>query len=444
VASILLGLGACGQLGGTEIVGKVVRVAGNTIDIAITAEHLPKTGDLVEVYFELEGIEEVATVATGHVTAGSRGRVTAELSDVQGKVQVGMAVRFLARVPGAPKPNTPAPAIILGTVSAITKRTAQVSTASGRTPRVGDAVAFCFEVPGTGEVLQSATGKVTAVDQAKSVVQILDGFALPGQSVRISAGAPKPARPDEHSEPPQNDPSKKARVNADEESAAQAIQDLGGKVTRLADGRVFVVDLSNTQVRDGDLVHLRPLKTITFLMLDNTPLTDSGLQHLRELRQLESLSLGGTKLSDAGLEHLSGLAQLAVLILRDTAITDDGLRHLGELKKLELLDVGGTRVTEEGAKTLKSRLPALESLIGAGIPNGAASGKKSEIRSTKPETSIELKDRMSKTVKRNGPGISMDLNVGCVGHCRVGHLHLFRISSFGFASQGVAQWRTAI
>ena len=90
--------------------------------------------------------------------------------------------------------------------------------------------------------------------------------------------------------------------NESEKLAIAEIKRLGGKVMRISDW--LSVDLSNTQVTDADLVHLKGVTSI------------------------HSLELSNTQVSDAGLEHLKGLTDLIILDLRDTQVTDEGIEKL--------------------------------------------------------------------------------------------------------------------
>ncbi len=114
-----------------------------------------------------------------------------------------------------------------------------------------------------------------------------------------------------------------------------------------------VVFLSDTQVRDAGLKHLRGLTKLEYLHLDNTQVSDAGLEHLRGLTDLENLDLGNTQVSDAGLKHLRGLTKLEYLHLANTQVSDAGLEHLRSLTNLESLDFGNTQVSDAGLEHLR-------------------------------------------------------------------------------------------
>jgi len=90
--------------------------------------------------------------------------------------------------------------------------------------------------------------------------------------------------------------------NEPEKQAIAEIKRLGGTVMRIGDW--LSVDLSNTQVTDADL------------------------EHLKGVTSIHSLKLSNTQVSDAGLEHLKGLTDLIILDLRDTQVTDEGIKRL--------------------------------------------------------------------------------------------------------------------
>ena len=69
---------------------------------------------------------------------------------------------------------------------------------------------------------------------------------------------------------------------------------------------------------------------------------------------MERLNLSNTNISDAGLKHLRELRNLNTLWLQDTAITDAGLRELHGHTQLKWLGLKGTLVTPEGIEELES------------------------------------------------------------------------------------------
>jgi hypothetical protein len=82
-----------------------------------------------------------------------------------------------------------------------------------------------------------------------------------------------------------------------EAEAVQAIQRLGGKVTR--DEKA-------------------PGKSVIAVFLNTPAMTDAGLEVLGELKQLRELDLTGSRVTASGLNELAGLQQLQTLHLGET------------------------------------------------------------------------------------------------------------------------------
>ncbi len=122
---------------------------------------------------------------------------------------------------------------------------------------------------------------------------------------------------------------------------------------------VSFVGLAGSSVRDSDLQPFGDaLKGLRTLDLSNTQITDAGLEHLKGLTNLYSLRLDNTQITDSGLVHLKGLTNLrGILWLSGTQVTDAGLEHLKKLTKLHFLHLSNTNVTDEGVKKLQQALP---------------------------------------------------------------------------------------
>ncbi|MCP4815973.1 MAG: hypothetical protein GY888_25940 [Planctomycetaceae bacterium] len=69
------------------------------------------------------------------------------------------------------------------------------------------------------------------------------------------------------------------------------------------------------------------------------------------------VGLNNTKITDAELVHLKGLTELFFLVLADTQVTDAGLVHLEGLKNLRFLFLLDTKVTKAGVRRLQKALP---------------------------------------------------------------------------------------
>lgn len=80
-------------------------------------------------------------------------------------------------------------------------------------------------------------------------------------------------------------------------------------------------------------------------------LTAQGLQHVT------ALDLSNVQITEAVLQHLKGHTSLQVLRLDGTSITDAGLAELNGLTKLQALYLINTRITGAGIERLRSDLP---------------------------------------------------------------------------------------
>lgn len=140
--------------------------------------------------------------------------------------------------------------------------------------------------------------------------------------------------------------------------------------------------LTNVNVQDKGLAHLKDLTGIRELRLTQTrvkgpglaPFTnlrkldlnyssfnDDGMQYLAGMKDLTELSLRDTLVSDTGLKHLAGLTNLTSLDLYGANLTDEGVHNLANLKKLEKLNLLGAAVTDAGLDVIAG-LPALREL----------------------------------------------------------------------------------
>ena len=158
----------------------------------------------------------------------------------------------------------------------------------------------------------------------------------------------------------------------------QWISDLGGTVTRDAQGQVSGVTLRGTWVEDADLRRLKDFTHLSALDLSLTRITDGGMQEIKSLRgisdfnlyfaeyvtdegvaaikewkQLRRLNLHGTKAGDSALEHISGLTSLESLDVGSTLMTDVGLERLTMLTNLKELTMGGNELGDAGLQALR-------------------------------------------------------------------------------------------
>jgi Leucine Rich repeats (2 copies)/Leucine Rich repeat len=127
----------------------------------------------------------------------------------------------------------------------------------------------------------------------------------------------------------------------------------------LGDLNRFVLDLSDTEVSDDGLAHLKGLTRLTHLDLSGTRVTDRGLARLKGLTKLTHLNLSRTRVTDAGLANVTGVKSLSSLSLDGCQVTDAGLVHLKAVTSLSDLWVNRTRVTGAGIKELRQARPSL-------------------------------------------------------------------------------------
>jgi hypothetical protein len=167
------------------------------------------------------------------------------------------------------------------------------------------------------------------------------------------------------------------------EEDVQWITDLGGSVTRNAQGKVAGVTLRGTWVSDTDLHRLTQYPDLSSLDLSLTHITDEGMQEIKTLsgitdfslyfaqyvtdegvaaikdwKKLKRLNLQGTKAGDSALEHIAGLTQLESLNVGSTLMTDVGLERLTSLPNLKELTMGGNELGDAGLQALR-QMPGL-------------------------------------------------------------------------------------
>ena len=67
------------------------------------------------------------------------------------------------------------------------------------------------------------------------------------------------------------------------------------------------------------------------------------------------LDLSNNEISDAGLLHLKTLGNLEELVLLYTRISDEGLSSIYDLRRIRWLYLEGTKVTETGLRLLHDK-----------------------------------------------------------------------------------------
>jgi N-acyl-D-amino-acid deacylase len=127
--------------------------------------------------------------------------------------------------------------------------------------------------------------------------------------------------------------------------------------------------LTNINVQDKGLAHLKGLENLRELRLTQSRVKGPGLAPFTKLHKLD---LNYSTFTDEGMQYLASMKELTHLSLRDTLVSDAGLRHLAGLQALVALDLYGVRVTDDGVRQLAA-LKRLENLnlLGASITDSA-------------------------------------------------------------------------
>ena len=81
-------------------------------------------------------------------------------------------------------------------------------------------------------------------------------------------------------------------------------------------------------LRDEDLVNLKPFRGLWSLFLEEAPITSKGLLPLDGFDHLERLNLIKTKIDDEALKWVAKNKELRALGLNNTNITDKGLSYM--------------------------------------------------------------------------------------------------------------------
>jgi hypothetical protein len=149
---------------------------------------------------------------------------------------------------------------------------------------------------------------------------------------------------------------------ADDPKAIAALEKLRVSLEKNEADQVIRVSFNLSDATSDDLKHLQGLPNVQMVNLSNENLDDTALVHLKSLKYLSLLSVGYANVTDKGLAALADVPSLETLILYGTErITDKGLVHLASLERLHTLDLGATYVKGPGLQTV-GRLPALRSL----------------------------------------------------------------------------------
>ena len=101
-----------------------------------------------------------------------------------------------------------------------------------------------------------------------------------------------------------------------------ALEKLGAKIYRTVGPEIDAVDLNDTQITDGGLVHLKGMTKLQVLALKRTKVTDAGLVHLKGLTSLKTVDVAETQVTDAGVAELQKALPDCIIITVSISIDD--------------------------------------------------------------------------------------------------------------------------
>lgn len=104
------------------------------------------------------------------------------------------------------------------------------------------------------------------------------------------------------------------------------------KQLKKVNSQIVSLNLSYTDIKDGDLSIIENLPHLQKLYLQKTGITDKALSSLKELAYLEYLNLYGTGITDDGLTIIKDLPRLKKLYLWQSETTSEGIAKLTSYK----------------------------------------------------------------------------------------------------------------
>jgi hypothetical protein len=111
--------------------------------------------------------------------------------------------------------------------------------------------------------------------------------------------------------------------------------------------------MSDKNIEDSHLKHLKGFKNLTRLNLEHSNITDEGLDALAHLPQLEQLNLYGTKITDAGLAKLANYPQLKMVYLWQTHATEEGFKNLQKARPDLKIETGHFQLIKPDTNKIK-------------------------------------------------------------------------------------------
>ncbi len=125
---------------------------------------------------------------------------------------------------------------------------------------------------------------------------------------------------------------------------------------RVPRGKSIQLEVSKGSDVDFALLKRIPPQILDSMDLSETLVKDEDLVNVKRFTRLKELDLSGTKVTAKALEHLSSMKSLRKLWLDNTLIGDDGLSPLADMSKLQKLSLKETKVTGQGVDKLKASL----------------------------------------------------------------------------------------
>jgi hypothetical protein len=133
--------------------------------------------------------------------------------------------------------------------------------------------------------------------------------------------------------------------------AIKAINDSGGSVTDVSDGRYVKLPADAENV-ESLARKMAVLDSIVEVDLARSGIDDRNSSFLAEQKRLKRINLSNNAIGDEGLRKLAVLEDVEELDLTGTHVTDDGLLSLANMRRLHDLDLTSTNVTGKGLRAL--------------------------------------------------------------------------------------------
>ncbi len=143
--------------------------------------------------------------------------------------------------------------------------------------------------------------------------------------------------------------------------AISHLQELSGPVSWYDGGSeyhyVYGIELAGHFIDEARWKEISLLTEARSVWLSETNVTDDDLKHLRSFWNIRHLSLQKTRVTSDGIDSLSRLTTLETLIVSNTSIGDEAICSLSRLKNLTTLNVRATNISPSGLDRLRAALP---------------------------------------------------------------------------------------